>query len=301
MATTATITSSYAGEMAKDYISSLVYAMDTISGKFVTLKTNIKGKHLVRAMDVNPVAGDASCTFNAQGSVTISERFVDPKRIQYDLELCILDFVDDWNQALTGPSADDNLPSDFESYFRQRVLARIAQAENFKIWNGVDGTGSYDGLETKMVADADVIKVATPVAITEANVVAELTKTFKTIPTLVRRQPDFKWVVSQNIADAYSIALGQGNYLQQSMVGDKPLNFNGIALEVNDGISDDTMACYSASNVWFATATDSDFNELRTIDMRETTGDKTVRFSLTFSADVNYGIPEEVVFYQPTV
>lgn len=300
MATTTSITSTYAGEMSKDFISSLVYSMDTISNRFVTLKTNIKGKHLVRVADVNPVAGDASCSFNAKGDVTISERFVDPKRIQYDLELCILDFVDDWNQALTGPSADDDLPSDFEAYFRQRVLAKIAEAENYKIWNGVDGDGSYDGLETKMIADADVNKVATPVAITEANVVAELTKTFKAIPKLVRRQSDFKWVVSQNVADAYAIALGQGNYLQQSMVGDKPLNFNGIPLEVNDGISDDTMVAYSAANIWFATATEADFNELRTIDMRETTGDKTVRFSLTFSADVNYGIPEEVTFYQPT-
>lgn len=299
MATTTSITTTYAGDMSKEYISALVYAMDSISGRFVTLKSNVKGKQLVRVANILPIAGDASCSFNPQGSVNVTERFVDPKRIQYDLELCILDYVDDWNQALTGPSADDNLPSDFEAYFKQRVLAKIAEAENFKIWNGVDGVGSYDGLEAKMIADANVIKVATPVAITEANVVAELTKMFKTIPVLVRRASDFKWVVSQNIADAYALALGAGNYLQQLTTGDKPLNFNGIALEVCDGISDNTMSAYSVENIWFATATESDFNDLRMIDMRETTGDKTVRFSLTFSADVNFGIPEEVVFYQP--
>ena len=299
MATTTSITTTYAGDMSKEYISALVYAMDSISGRFVTLKSNVKGKQLVRVANILPIAGDASCSFNPQGSVNVTERFVDPKRIQYDLELCILDYVDDWNQALTGPSADDNLPSDFEAYFKQRVLAKIAEAENFKIWNGVDGVGSYDGLEAKMIADANVIKVATPVAITEANVVAELTKMFKTIPVLVRRASDFKWVVSQNIADAYALALGAGNYLQQLTTGDKPLNFNGIALEVCDGISDSTMSAYSVENIWFATATESDFNDLRMIDMRETTGDKTVRFSLTFSADVNFGIPEEVVFYQP--
>ena len=299
MATTASITTTYAGDMSKEYISALVYAMDSISGKFVTLKSNVKGKQLVRVGNILPVAGDASCTFNPQGSVTITERFVNPKRIQYDLELCILDYVDDWNQALTGPSADDNLPSDFEAYFKERVLAKIAEAENFKIWNGADGVGSYDGLEAKMIADANVVKVLTPIAITEANVIAELTSMFKTIPVLIRRASDFKWVVSQNIADAYALALGAGNYLQQLTTGDKPLNFNGIALEVCDGISDNTMAAYSVANIWFATATESDFNDLRMIDMRETTGDKTVRFSLTFSADVNFGIAEEVVFYQP--
>ena len=299
MATTASITTTYTGDMSKEYISALVYAMDSISGKFVTLKSNVKGKQLVRVGNILPVAGDASCTFNPQGSVTITERFVNPKRIQYDLELCILDYVDDWNQALTGPSADDNLPSDFEAYFKERVLAKIAEAENFKIWNGADGVGSYDGLEAKMIADANVVKVLTPIAITEANVIAELTSMFKTIPVLIRRASDFKWVVSQNIADAYALALGAGNYLQQLTTGDKPLNFNGIALEVCDGISDNTMAAYSVANIWFATATESDFNDLRMIDMRETTGDKTVRFSLTFSADVNFGIAEEVVFYQP--
>ena len=300
MALTPTIATTYAGQMdLTQYISDLMYSMDTISGGFVTLKSNIKGKQLVRVANILPVAGDASCTFNPQGSVDISERFVNPKRIQYDLELCILDYVDDWNQALTGPSANDDLPSDFADYFAERVLAKIKEAENFKIWSGVDGVGSYDGLETKMKADADVIKVATPVAIDETNVIAELTKAFKTIPVLVRRQGDFKWVVSQNIADAYALALGAGNYLQQLTTGDKPLNFNGIPLEVNDGISDNTMAMYSASNIWFATATESDMNDISIIDMRNTTGDKTVRYSLTFSADVNYGVPSEVVFYQP--
>lgn len=299
MATTTNITTTYNGEAAKDYISSLVYSLDTVSKGLVTLKTNVKGKQVVRVMNVIPTAGDASCSFTPNGSVTIGERYVEPKRIQYDLELCILDFVDDWNQALTGPSANDNLPSDFEAYFTQRVLAKISEAENFKIFSGVDGIGSYDGLETKMAADADVIKPATPVAITEANVIAELTKMFKAIPVLVRRASDFKWIVSQNIADSYALALGAGNYLQQLTTGDKPLNFNGVPLEVGDGVSDNTMFAYSVQNVWLATAIEADWNDLTMLDMRERTGDKTVRFSLTLSADVNYGIPEEIVFYQP--
>jgi len=298
MATTANITTTYNGALAKDYISSLVYSLDTFNKGLVTLKTNVKGKQVVRVMNVLPQAGDASCTFAPNGSVTVSERYIEPKRIQYDLELCILDFVDDWNQELTGPSANDNLPSDFEAYFTQRVLAKISEAENFKIFNGVDGVGSYDGLETKMAADANVIKPATPVAITEANVVAELTKMFKAIPVLVRRASDFKWVVSQNIADSYALALGAGNYLQQLTTGDKPLNFNGVALEVGDGVSDNTMMAYSVQNVWLATAIEADWNDLTMLDMRERTGDKTVRFSLTYSADVNYGIAEEVVFYK---
>lgn len=299
MATTTSITSTYNGQSAKDYISSLVYSLDTFNKGLVTLKTNIKGKQVVRVMNVLPTASDAHCTFNPQGSVTIGERYIEPKRIQYDLELCILDFIDDWNQALTGPSANDNLPSDFETYFVQRVLAKISEAENFKIFSGVSGGGSYDGLETKMLADANVIKPATPAVITEANVVAELTKMFKAIPVLVRRQSDFKWVISQNIADSYALALGAGNYLQQLTTGDKPLNFNGIPLEVGDGVSDNTMMAYSVGNVWLGTATEADWNDLTILDMRERTGDKTVRFSLVFSVDVNYGISEEVVFYQP--
>lgn len=298
MATTATITSTYNGVAAKDYISTLVYSLDTVSKGLVTLKTNIKGKQVVRVMNVLPTASDAHCSFNPEGSVTIAERYIEPKRIQYDLELCILDFVDDWNQALTGPSANDNLPSDFETYFTQRVLAKIAEAENFKIFSGEDGTGSYDGLETKMDADVNVIKPATPVEIDESNVVAELTKMFKAIPVLVRRASDFKWIVAQNIADSYALALGAGNYLQQLTTGDKPLNFNGVALEVGDGVSDNVMMAYSVQNVWLGTAIEADWNDLTILDMRERTGDKTVRFSLTLSADVNYGIPTEVVFYK---
>lgn len=70
------------------------------------------------------------------------------------------------------------------------------------IWSGDDSTGHFNGLIPQLLLDATVIDVATPVAITSANVEAELAKFIDAVPDAVIGASDLVLGVSTNVLRA---------------------------------------------------------------------------------------------------
>ena len=83
MATTTSITSTYAGEFAGKYISAALLSGSTIENGLITVKPNVKFKEVLKkvATDAN-VIKDATCDFTATGTVTLTERILQPKNFK---------------------------------------------------------------------------------------------------------------------------------------------------------------------------------------------------------------------------
>jgi len=72
----------------------------------------------------------------------------------------------------------------------------------------------------------------------------------------------------------------------------------GIEMKAISGLSDDDIIVIGArNNFYVGTDLESDFNEIKTIDMRNTTGDESVRFIMKYKLDVAIAYPEEVVYF----
>ena len=305
MATTTSITSTYAGEFAGKYISAALLSANTIDKGGIEVMPNIKYKSTMKkvATDAN-VIKNASCDFDATATVTLTERLLQPEEFQVNLQFCKQDFQSDWEAAQMGYSAFDKLPPLFSDFIIGHVAGLVAEKTEKNIWEGVNANaGEFDGLATLALADADVNDV-TGQAVDAANVVGELGKIVDAIPSSLYGKEDVHIYISQNIARAYVRALGgfaatnSGVNAQSHMwYGDGALSFDGVKLFVANGLNDNTAMAAQKSNLYFGTGLLNDMNEVKVLDMSDLDGSQNVRVIMRYTSAVNYGIGSDIVLY----
>ena len=161
MATTTSITTTYAGEFAGKYISAALLSASTIENGGVEVKPNIKFKEVIKKIATNDILKNATCDFDATSTVTLTERILQPEEFQVNLQLCKKDFRSDWEAVQMGYSAFDSLPPSFADFLISHVAAKVAQKNEQNIWAGVNANaGEFDGFVALMTADAEARKAA---------------------------------------------------------------------------------------------------------------------------------------------
>jgi len=308
MATTTSITTTYAGENKGKIISAALLSGNTLANGGLTFRPNVKYQEVVRRLETDGIVKDATCDFTDTSTITSTERLLTPKELQVNLELCKLDWVNDWDGVKMGYSAFDNMPKNIQDYIIQYVAAKVAAATETSIWQGADGAGDFDGFEALLTVDAN-LPAAQEVAgttVTAANVVTELGKVADAIPSALYGSDDLYIYVSQNVFRAYKRSLGgfQSNgqgangYMAQGNNQDINIQwFDGIKLFMANGLSDNTMIAAEKSNLWFGTGLLSDHTEVRILDMADLDGSKNLRVIMRYTAGVQYGVVEDIVTY----
>ena len=312
MATTTSITTTYAGEFAGKYIAAALLSASTIENGGIEVKPNIKYKEVIKKVATNDLLKNATCDFDATSTITLTERILQPEEFQVNLQLCKKDFRSDWEAIQMGISAFDQLPPSFADFLIAHVAAKVAQATEISIWRGANATaGQFDGLVTLMTADATVVDVASPAAggVTAANVIAEMGKVVDAIPSELYGKEDLYLYVSQNVARAYVRALGgfgasglgaNGSNAQGTQWWNNgSLSFDGVKIFVANGLADNYMVAAEKSNLYFGTGLLSDHNEVKVIDMADLDGSQNVRIVMRLTAGVQYGIGSDIVLYTP--
>jgi len=309
MATSTSITTTYAGESAGKYISAALLAGNTIANGGLTIRPNVKFKEVVKRLELDGIVKDGTCDFADTSTLTLTERILQPEEFQVNLELCKKDFRSDWDAISMGYSAFDNLPSSFQDYLIGHVAAKVAQKQEQNVWGGSNATaGEYDGFSTLLAADAD-LPAANEVAgtsVTAANVVDELGKVVDAIPAALYGRDDLMIYVAQNVFRAYKRSLGgfqsggQGAAGFQDKGNNQDINivyFDGVKIFMANGLASDTMIATTKDNLHFGTGLMSDQNEVKILDMADLDGSQNVRIIMRFTAGVQYGIVEDIVTY----
>ena len=308
MATTTSITTTYAGEFAGDYISAALLSGVTIDNGGITVKPNVKFKEVIKKVATDGIVKDGTCDFADTSTITLTERIIEPKTFQVNLELCKADFRSDWDAIQMGYSAFDTLPASFADFLISHAQEKVAQKIEQNIWAGADGNeGEFDGLVVLATADSTVVDVV-GTAITAANVVAELGKVVDAIPPALYGAEDLNLYVAQNVYRAYVRALGG---FAAAGVGGNGVNgqgtnqalgnvmFDGVNVFVANGLANNYIVAAEKSNLYFGTGILNDTNEVKVLDMADLDGSQNVRVILRFTATVQYGIGSDIVLYTP--
>ena len=308
MATTISITKSYAGEFAGKYVSAMLLSGNTIANGLIEVKPNIKFKEVLKRLEIDSIVANATCDFSDTSTVTLTERIIEPKSLQVNLELCKTPFRSDWEAISMGYSAFDNLPSTFSDYFIGQLSAKIAQKTENDIWGGVAGAGAFDGITTLLAADAahtGATKI-TGEAITSANVVAQLTSVLEVIPEQLLQDDDLYIYVANNVYRSYKLSLGGFGANGTGAAGvnaqgqNQDVNvtmFAGIKIVPVNGLPSNKMIATVKSNLFFGTGLLSDQNEIKVLDMADLDGSQNVRFIARYTAAVQYAVVEDIVSY----
>ena len=310
MATTTSITTTYAGEFAGEYIAAALLEGATISNGGITVKPNVKLKEVIKKVSTDDIVKDATCDFDPTSTITLTEKILQPEEQQVNLQLCKKDFVSDWEALSMGFSAHSNMPSKFSDFLIAHVAAKVAQRTEQSIWAGdTSNNGQFDGLTTKLAADADLPagQEVAGATVTSSNVITELGKIVDAVPSALYGAEDLSVYVSQNIARAYVRALGGfgasglgaagTNSMGTQWWNNGSLTFDGVKLFVANGLADNTAVAAEKSNLFFGTGLLSDHNEVKVIDMADLDGSQNVRVVMRFTAGVQYGIVSDIVTY----
>ena len=311
LATTVNITTTYAGEFSGKYISAALLNASTINDGGVTVMPNVKFKSIVQKVATGSLIADSTCDFTAASSVTLTERIIQPKELQVNLQLCKKDFIDTWQSIQMGYSAFDVLPKSFADYLIAHVAAKVADENETLIWQGDDANaGEYDGFLKTIDADGDVLDVAGvgAVVLDKSNIITNLEKVVDLIPSALYGKDELYLYMGNAAAKFYIQALGgyQANGVGAQGVDNKgtmwynngQLSFGGVKIFVCPGLPANRVVAAEKSNLFFGTGLLNDYNEVKAIDMSPVDGSRNVRMIMRFTAGTQHGIGGDIVNFK---
>jgi hypothetical protein len=302
-----TITTSYAGEFAGEYISAALLSGNTLANGLITVKPNVKYKSVLKTFstDTSSIV-DASCDFQDTADISLDEKILEPSEFQQNMILCKDQFQSDWEAVQMGYSAFDNLPPKFSDFLIGHASGQVAEFVENNIWQGSGAANTFSGFTTLLGADGSVNTVASGGAASASNIITELGSIVDAIPSQVYGRDDLTLYISQNMARAYVRALG-GFASQVGAAGTDSkgtqwynggeLSFDGVKIAVANGLPNDNAVAAQKSNLYFGTGLLSDHNLVKVIDMADIDGSQQVRVVMRFTAGVQYGIGSDIVYY----
>jgi hypothetical protein len=304
------VTSTYSGEFAGKYIASALLSARTLDNGYITIMPNVKYKSVIQRIAVDSIVNDASCDFATSGTVALTERILEPKELQVNLELCKQEFLDSWEALQLGFSAFDSVPANFSDFLVSYVGGKVAEATEESIWRGNPSVnGQFQGIYTELSSSVVAGGVNAPVtssvsgSITSANVGTALAALIDAVPQTVYGKEDLMIYVPTNVVKAYQQFLaggaqGANGFNNQLNVGEKPLNFNGIEMAYCPGLAASAMVVAQKSNLFFGTGLTSDFNTVKLLDMEDLDGSQNFRVIMRYTCDTVYGIGNDIAIHK---
>jgi len=293
MATTLNINSTYVGTDAKHYITPIVRAGRTLGVPGVTIKNNVNYKTRLTKIQTAGLLKDATCAFDPAGTVDIDEVWLSVKALEVNVELCKLDFMQDFIGSDMG--CDDPLPSDFLNFLLMTIGGDVADSIEVMVWQGTAIANSFLGYEGIADASANVIKVGTPVAITATNVIAEIRRGIALAPTAILGKSDLLIYVGSKLFQILRESFN--DKANANACGEECVKVDGVSVFHAPGMSDGTYFIAQKSNMFFGTWNSSSLTSVKVKDMTEFL-EENIRVGMCFFAGVQIGIDAEVVYYK---
>jgi hypothetical protein len=305
----ASVTSSYGGEFLETIVTLMTLGNPTVENGHIRVHSGVNSKisiprikatNLVQPYKPSPVTGDSgTLTFDEAAIITGGYMLY----AEYDPE----SFASFWRPFQPEGSAFvfQELPQSVQMAIMSEFL-RIhgEQLENI-IWQGDTALSSdpleyFDGIFKVASADASVIDVATPVVLTDANIVGELGRVFDAAPARVKASPD--WKIFCSIEDWYLYGTAQRNKANKGSEDwqEPPRLFRGKQLVPTAGVpKDKILACVASadmsSNLHFAIKFRNDFNQIKAGKLAANSEMEFMK--MAFKGGVQFSWGEEVVAY----
>ena len=208
MALSFTGLSAYTKQLVQPLLTSAVIGAKTqklIMDNGIVL-TGVKGPTAIPLMDTDAVFASQSCTFDASGTTSFSQRTLTPGKIKVEEKICPKDMEAYFTmEALrAGSTYEDFGNADFAAAYLSKKNARIAAQLETAIWQGDSGSGTanlnkFNGLQVLINAGSAInanvsgyTGVATITTVTASNVIAATEGIYKAIPAEVMAKGDVR-------------------------------------------------------------------------------------------------------------
>ena len=208
--------SAYTKQLVKPLLTSAVFDAKTqqlILASGIVIP-NVKSSVAIPLMETDAVFAAQSCSFDASGTTTFSQRTITVGKIKVEEKICPKDFENYFLQEAlkAGSTYEDFGNADFQKAYFDKKNIRIASQLETAIWQG-DATGAtanlnkFDGLQKLIAAGSPVLAnvsgytgiTGSPVVtVTASNVIACTEGIYKAIPVQVLSKGDVKIFVGND-------------------------------------------------------------------------------------------------------
>ena len=295
-----TTTSNFSGKAAGFYISAALKQANSLD--YLTSIENIKFKSNIQRMAGSGVVADATCDFTGAGTLALTEKVLEPKNLQINLDLCKSTLLDSWEALQMRAGAGAPPPASFDDYVISYMGEIIAEATEESIWTGTAVAGKFNGFNGAVTGlllpgvDATVVQDAATGAYTAANVIANLQAAVAAIPTAVLGKEDLHIYMNQKTYRYYISAISTLGYVNAyNMNGDYSPVFEGYKIAVCNGMIDNQVVIAQKSNMFFGTDLLSDATRITLMDMAALDGSDNMRLVARYSAGVQPGVGADIV------
>jgi len=303
------VTSNFAGKSAGMYIAASLKEAKSLG--FLTQMNNVRYKSNVQTVAGADLVRDANCDFLDHGTLDMTEKVLEPKGLQINIDLCKQKLVSSWESLeMSGPGAMP--PASFEDYVISYMGQSIAQATENSIWSGVAANqGEFTGFLGTAVGyllpgvDATVIQSAAGGAYTTGTIIAELQTLVNdmagSVPNILTADDTYIYMNPKTYTYYISAVSALNAFPFNNMNADYEPVFEGYKIAVCPGMLDNQMVAARKSNLFFGTDLTSDFGELGTgprislMDMSALDGSDNIRCVARYSAGVQTGIGADIV------
>ena len=298
------VTSNYAGKAAGFYISAALKQATSL--EYLTMIENIKYKSNIQRMAGSSVVRNAECDFTDHGTLALTEKVLEPKNLQINLDLCKANLLSSWEALQMRAGAGAPPPASFDDYVISYMGEIIAEATENSIWSGVTGTqGEFTGFMGAAVGyllpgvDATVIQSAAGGAYTAGNIIANLqtltADMAANVPAILRKEDLHIYMSPQTYAFYVSAVSTLGYVNAYNMNGDYEPVFEGYKIAVCPGMIANQVVAAEKSNMFFGTDLLSDATRISLLDMAALDGSDNMRMVARYSAGVQTGVGADIV------
>ena len=296
-----TVASNFAGKAAGFYISAALKASNSLD--YLTMIENIKFKSNIQALNqtVNSVV-DATCDFTAAGTLALTEKVLEPKNLQVNMDICKETLLSSWEALQMRAGAGAPPPASFDDYVISYMGEIIAQATENSIWAGTNVAGQFNGFlgaGTGLLlpgVDATVVQDAAAGAYNAGTIIAELQGAVASIPVTTLGKEDLHIYMSQRTYQYYISAVSTLGYVNAyNMNGDYVPMFEGYKIAVCNGMLENELVIAQKSNMFFGTDLLSDATRINLMDMATLDGSDNIRMVARYSAGVQTGTGADIV------
>ena len=309
--------SAYTKQLVKPLLTSAVFDAKTqqlILASGIVIP-NVKSSVAIPLMETDAVFAAQSCSFDASGTTTFSQRTITVGKIKVEEKICPKDLEAYFTQEAlkAGSTYEDFGNADFQKAYFDKKNIRIASQLETAIWQG-DATGAtanlnkFDGLQKLIAAGSPVLAnvsgytgvTGSPiVTVNASNIIAATEGIYKAIPVQVLSKGDVKIFVGNDWYRLLILAYREKNMFSYNPQDSQAASFilpatNVEVISVN-GLNG-TGDAYAISLSNMAMAVDL-LDEENAYKMWFSEDNNDVRYRVEFKMGVNVAFTNEVTSF----
>jgi hypothetical protein len=315
---------SYAGEALDIFIAKVMTGFDSMNKKLFVVLPGIKKKKTIPRMQLDGfiqprMKGELGS--EASGTITVDARTLVTQDVMIFMLFAPSDFESHWIAVKLNPKLmDEELPLNAENAIMSLMMGMTAEYMEKAVWQSVrnetaiaaaitnKGFAANDnrlifvnGLLVRMLNDAEVVKVSSPLVLTKANIFDELERVKNAVPVSIKENLDLKYAINPNTKEIFTKAQQGQNFKGISVTDAGIMTFGGKEIVVVNGLPDNTIVAgifnprVGKGNFYMGVNEVDEETYLKLSKHRPESEEHFIKGLFKF--DVNYGYGQEIVLY----